>query len=226
MAVIPKQEKTKKTAPAQLVIKQYDLKGEEKGTINISDVIFHSPVNKTVIAQYIHVYRTNQRQGNVSTKTRAEVTGTTKKIYKQKGTGKARHGSKKAPIFVGGGVVGGPKPKDYELTINKKQRTLAFFGALTEKYNQQNIISLTVEEAALKTKDVYTFVKKMKLTDKKILFVLPQKGVERFILANRNIENVSNIFFHSVNAYEALHAHMIIFVNEALHELEKHFIKE
>ena len=123
-----------------LTVPVYDIKGKEKGTLILPKEAFAVSVKPQLLAQAVRVYQFNRRQGTASTKTRGEVTGSTRKIYRQKGTGRARHGDIKAPIFVGGGIVGGPKPKDYSLGINKKQKTKAFFGALTLKLKEKNIL--------------------------------------------------------------------------------------
>src|SRR3989338_9847754 len=101
--------------------------------------IFAVEASPRLLAQYVRVYLANRRQGTASAKTRAEVKGSTRKIYKQKGTGKARHGDIKAPIFIGGGVVGGPIPRDFSLKFNKKQKRKVLFYALTLKLKQKDI---------------------------------------------------------------------------------------
>jgi large subunit ribosomal protein L4 len=110
--------------------------------IDFPKEMFESIENKPLLAQAVRVYLANQRQGNASTKTRGEVHGTTKKVYKQKGTGRARHGAKKAPIFVGGGIAGGPKPRDYSLKLNKQQKKIALICALTLKRNEKKLFVL------------------------------------------------------------------------------------
>src|SRR3989339_216040 len=106
-----------------LSVRVFSIDGKEKKTIELNKNIFDVKVSPSLLAQAVRVYLANQRAGTASSKTRSEVVGSTRKIYRQKGTGKARHGSLKAPIFVGGGVVGGPKPRDFSLKINKKQKT-------------------------------------------------------------------------------------------------------
>jgi large subunit ribosomal protein L4 len=96
---------------------------------SLTSPLFNAEVNLSMLAQYIRVYMANARQGTASTKDRSQIIGTTKKVYKQKGTGNARHGSMKAPIYVGGGVAGGPKPRDYSLGLSKKQKIVAMWGS-------------------------------------------------------------------------------------------------
>ncbi len=203
------------------MVKTVDMNGNTlNGSENHIQLLTLKP-HKTVLTQYIRTYQINQRQGTASTKTRAEVTGTTKKVYKQKGTGKARHGSKKAPIFKGGGVVGGPKPKEYRLKINKKQKILSLLSALRMQYMQGNILKLTHEmkDEKIKTKTMALLLKKLGFYHKKILFVLTKDVSELFIPAVRNIKNVSYTLVDSLNAYEVVNASEVIFVNNAFTEV-------
>src|SRR3989338_4919632 len=136
-----KKTETKKSS-AGLTIPVYDLNGKEKGTVELAKEIFAVEASPKLLAQYVRVYLANRRQGTASTKTRGEITGSTRKIYKQKGTGRDRHGDIKAPIFVGGGTVGGPKPRDYSLKFNKKQTKKALFYSLSLKFKEQGIFGL------------------------------------------------------------------------------------
>ena len=128
---------TKKTkAKKEIIVKKYTVEGVESGIVDLKDELISYEPNKTLLAQYVRVFLANQREGNASSKTRAEVAGTTKKVYKQKGTGGARHGSKKAPIYKGGGVVGGPKPAEYRLQLSKKQRKGTLISAIAFQIRQ------------------------------------------------------------------------------------------
>lgn len=228
---MPTVKKAKKTtevkAGSTLSVKVYDAKGTEKKTVELSKEIFSQKENPSLLAQYVRVYLANQRQGTASAKTRGEVTGSTRKIYRQKGTGKARHGSIKAPIFIGGGVVGGPKPKDYSLKMSKKQRRIAFFVALTLKQKAHELFAadkdlMTIEP---KTNLVVHFLSQTGLKNKKVLFVIPKMAKSNFIFAARNISGVSIVDAISLNPYMLLNAGNIIFVDDALSVLEKHFLK-
>lgn len=214
---------TKKT---QKSIAQYDLAGAAKGETVATEAIFNKKVTPVLLAQYVRMYQVNQRQGNASTKTRAEINGTTKKVYKQKGTGNARHGSKKAPIFKGGGVVGGPKPKDYRLYMNKKQRKQALFGSLTMKFTNGDVVSLEIDTKAdaVKTKLFSSFLTKLAIADKKTLFIIPKTDESKFVLALRNLKNASYSSVVSLNAYDILNAAKVVFVGSAIKELETHFL--
>lgn len=205
----------------------YDKTGEIKSEIQISKKIFSEKINPSLIAQTIRVYLANQRQGTASTKTRGEVKGSTRKIYRQKGTGRARHGSIKAPIFVGGGIVGGPKPRDYSLKLNKKQKRKAFYSALTLQYQEKNLLVFDKEflKINLKTKEVIKILEKLNLLGKKILFIFSKLEKNNFLLSARNIEKVDFIDVYSLNTYEVLNHQKLVFFDDALEVLEKHFEK-
>lgn len=159
---------------------------------------------KTLLAQAVRVYLANQRQGNQSALTRAEVSRTRKKLYKQKGTGGARHGDRKAPIFVGGGIAFAPKPRDYSLKFPKQMKKKALEEAL--KLNKPEKISLG--KIAGKTKNL------AKLLDlqKKTLLVTP-KYDQKIYLAGRNIPNLTILPKEQLNAYEVLKAEKILYAN-------------
>lgn len=205
----------------------YNLMGEETKTIALPKEIFSCEAKPALLAQAVRVYLTNQRQGNASTKTRGEVTGSTRKIYRQKGTGKARHGSMKAPIFVGGGVVGGPRPKNYSLSITKGQKNKAFFGALSLKLKDHKIVVL--EDKVLmekpKTKEIYSFLKSIKQDNKKVIFILPKMEKNNFILSSRNINKVNIVDAKSLTTFEVLKEGLLIFLESSLEVFTKHFLK-
>ncbi|MBI5127575.1 50S ribosomal protein L4 [Candidatus Roizmanbacteria bacterium] len=210
-----------------LTVQVYDMNGKEKGTLSLPKEIFSVVVKPQLLAQAVRVYQFNQRQGTASAKTRGEVIGSTRKIYRQKGTGRARHGSIKAPIFVGGGVVGGPRPKDYTLKINKKQKTKAFFGALSLKLKEKSVLGL--DDKALniepKTKLIADFLKNMELSNKKVVFVLPKLENNNFILATRNLKKVSFTDAKSLNVFQILNSSKLVFLESSLEVLKNHFLK-
>ncbi len=216
-----KPEPKKQSIEAQVV----DLKGKETRKLALNEELFGKKDNPALIAQYVRVYLQNQRQGTVSTKTRSEVVGTTKKIYRQKGTGGARHGSKKAPIFVGGGVTFGPKPREFALSMNKKQKKQALFIALSSKAKEQAIKVLDdkVEDMKPNTKTIAAFINAIKVTGKKVMFVMPQVSRNGFVLSVRNIPNVEIMQASTINPYAVLNTKQLIFVGDALTKLEEHF---
>lgn len=206
---------TKKT---NLSLTIYGVDGKELKTVELPKEVFSVPTNPKLLAQAVRVYLVNQRQGNVSVKTRGEVIGSTRKIYRQKGTGKARHGAIKAPIFVGGGIAHGPKQKNYNLKFNKKEKKIALFGALSEKLKEKKIFGL--EDKALtiqpKTKVFVNFLEKLNLLNKRNLIVLSKMEKNNLILAMRNISKVSFIDVSSLNPYLVLKSNNIIFIENSL----------
>ena len=210
---------TKKTEKkSKLSLSIYGIDGKEQKTIELPKEVFAVTPNKSLITQAIRVYLVNQRQGNVKVKTRSEVIGSTRKIYRQKGTGKARHGAIKAPIFVGGGVAHGPKQKDYNLKFNKKEKKVALYGALSTKLKENKIFGL--EEKALmmkpKTKTVSNFLSELKLIGKNNLMILKKLETNNLVLAMRNIPNISFVDVNSLNPYLVLKSSSLIFVENAL----------
>jgi len=222
-----KVKKTEVKKTTELTLPVYDVKGEEVKSLELPKEIFKSKINNSLLAQAIRVYQFNQRQGTASTKTRSEVKGSTRKIYRQKGTGRARHGDIKAPIFVGGGVAFGPKPRDYSLKINKKQKRQAIFSALSLQYQQKNIFLFDdkVLNIEAKTKSAAKLLEKLNIFGKKVLFVLPKMEKNSFILATRNIKEVGFIDAYSINVFEILNAHKLVFFESSLEVLKKHFLK-
>jgi large subunit ribosomal protein L4 len=194
MAARPPRTPVEKKAPKaaeHFALPVLDIAGKEVSTMTLPHEVFDQPGNKALLSQYVHVYLTNQRQGTVSAKTRSEVAGTTKKVYRQKGTGRARHGAKKAALFKGGGVTFGPRPKIYSLTITKKQRRKALFYTLTLAHQANNIIALSDKAiTSPKTAPMSAFLKGQKLA-KGTLFVIPKMEKSHIVMATRNIPGVS-----------------------------------
>jgi len=217
----------RKSTAGTLEIPIYELTGIKKTPVKVSKDIFGKNVSEKLLAQYVRVYLTNQRQGTASTKTRADVVASKRKIYRQKGTGRARHGARSAPIFVGGGVAFGPKSKTFSLRLNKKQKRAAFFGALTKAFEQSNVLGLTDEMINIKpkTKTVVTFLKKLNFEEKQVLLVLPKLEKNNLTLASRNVPNLEIVDARSLNTFLVLRQDKIIFLKNALPILEKHFLK-
>ena len=218
--------KTKNTKTIEIPV--YDLTGKSNSMMKVSDTIFGQKENAALIAQYMRVYLQNQRQGTVSTKTRGEVAGTTHKMYKQKGTGRARHGSGKEPIFVGGGIAFGPRPREFSKTLNKKQKKQALYISLSTKAKQKAVMAIVEEALSIKpkTKQIADLLKSLKLEGKKILFVLPKLMKEGFVLSARNIANTTLIGATTLNPHTVFDNEIIFFVGDALQTLEKHLTSE
>jgi large subunit ribosomal protein L4 len=223
---MPRAKKTK--TPAALTIKVYDITGREKGELELPKEIFNVDVNPKVLAQYVKVYLANQRQGTAATRTRGMVVGSTRKIYRQKGTGRARHGDIKAPIFVGGGIAHGPLPRDFSKKINKKQRRQALFAALSLKLKANDIAALSNDflKVEPKTKVISQFLAKAGLNKNRLSIVLPKVERNNLVLASRNLENVQLLDAASLNAYEVLKGRKLLFLENALEVVKKHFLSK
>jgi large subunit ribosomal protein L4 len=218
-----KSEETK----TSLEIPVFGLNGKEEKKIKLEKEFFGQEINKDLLAQYLRVFFTNQRQGNAATKTRSDVSGTTKKVYKQKGTGNARHGSKKAPIFVGGGISGGPHTREYSLKMSKKQKRLALLMSLSMRASEGAIIGMSnsILEMKPKTKDFVAFLKMIEFSGKKALLVLPEIKQNDFMLAIRNLKNITFTKAVDLNPHAALSHEKLLFVEESFPVLQKHFSK-
>ncbi len=210
----------------KLTAEVFDLEGKVIEKISLPHEIFGVKINKVLIAQAVRVYRANQRLGTASTKTRGEVQGSSRKIYRQKGTGRARHGSIRAPIFVHGGVVFGPRPHDYGLRLSQKMKRAALFSALTSKLGSGEIKILQgIEKIEPKTKTFLSIIEKLGLNNnkKKILVIAPSE-IENLKRAGRNIEGVTLTVVQRLNTYDILNSRQLLFMKEAIEELKKTFL--
>lgn len=209
----------------------YNMQGRVVSKVKLPKEVFGVKVNNSLMAQAVRVYLANQRMGTASTKNRGEITGSTKKIWRQKGTGRARHGSRKAPIFVGGGVAFGPRTRDYSLKIPKKMKKSSLFSALSYKQNNGEIKVVTgLEKIQPKTKFMAQVVKKIGFNSKKInvLLVIPDKaknGFENVYRAGRNIKGFKILGANALNTYEVLNNQSVLFMKDAVLAVEKHFVK-
>jgi large subunit ribosomal protein L4 len=203
--------------------------GKAAGKVSLPGEMFGEKVNKALIAQAVRVYLANQRQGTVSTKTRGEVEGSTAKIYRQKGTGRARHGSKRAPIFVKGGVVFGPKPRDFSLALPQKMKRKALFSALSAKVKDKEVTVIDgLGAIAPKTKAFAQMLQKTGIFSKKqkLLFVTAGKDVSVIVRAGRNIQGVNFLPSKQINTYEVLAATRLVVMKDAIDEMKEHFLKK
>src|SRR3989338_2495108 len=221
---------TIKSGSARLRADVYNTQGKVVSKIGLPKEVFGAKVNNSLMAQAVRVYLANQRMGTASTKNRGEITGSTKKIWRQKGTGRARHGSKKAPIFVGGGVAFGPRTRDYSLKMPKKMKKAALFSALSYKQNNGEIKVVTgLEKISPKTKFMAQVVKKLGFDSKKInvLLITPdkaKKGFENVYRAGRNIEGLKILGANALNTYEVLDNQLALFMKDSVGAVGKHFV--
>jgi len=212
-----------------LNVDMYTLTGRAAGKISLPSNIFGAKINNTLVAQAIRVYLANQRRGTVSTKTRAEVIATTKKAWRQKGLGRARHGAKSAPIWVGGGLVFGPRPRDYSLKLTKKMKKNALFSALSIKLRDGQIKVIDgLEKIEPKTKEMAKLIKHLghDKKNKKILLIVPEtkNKFENLYKSAKNIEDLKILNANLLNTYQVLNNNVIFLTKQAIEVLEKVFL--
>lgn len=198
-----------------------DIKGQETGRkVTLSESIFGIEPNDHVIYLDVKQYMADQRQGTHKSKERSEVSGSTRKLGRQKGGGGARRGDINSPVLVGGGRVFGPKPRDYRFKLNKKVKNLARKSALSYKAQEQAI--LVVEDfnfEAPKTKDFVNIAKNLKVDGKKLLLLLPEANKNVFLSA-RNLQKAHVMVAKDVNTYKILDADVLIVTENSLKAVE------
>jgi large subunit ribosomal protein L4 len=199
-----------------------NISGETGEKVKLNESVFGAGANPMLLAQAVRVFLSNQRKANAKTKTRGEVYKTTAKMYRQKGTGRARHGSYSAPIFVGGGIAFGPKgTQNYRLKMTKQQVRLALKGALSERAKEQKIVILGgVKKLSGKSKDAVAVVNKINNKKEKMLIVtgIKEKEADRMF---RNLETVTVAHANQLNTYLVLANQKIILTDAALEETVK-----
>lgn len=198
----------------------YNADGKVVGNMDLNENVFGVTVRSDVMHEVVVNYLANQRQGTQSTRTRTEVRGGGAKPWRQKGTGRARQGSIRAPQWVGGGVALGPKPRDYRYTINKKVRRMALKSALSSKVEENEIIVLDAFSCdEIKTKQVTTLLKNLNVNEK-ALIVLPEND-KNVVLSARNIKGVDTTYVGAINTYEVLNHTKCIILKDAVTKLEE-----
>ena len=198
----------------------FDMAGKSVGEMELSEGVFGIEPNKHVMHLAVVNYLANQRQGTQSALTRAEVSGGGKKPWRQKGTGRARQGSTRAPQWRHGGIVFAPKPRDYRLSMNKKVRRLAMKSAFSSKVQDNEFVvvdSIALEE--IKTKTVVDMLSKLE-AGKKALIVMPEKD-EKVIKSARNIPGVKTALVNTLNVYDILNCDKLIVAKGAVTQLEE-----
>ena len=197
-----------------------DMQGKKVSTVDLADSIFGIEPNAAVMHQMVVSYLANQRQGTQSALTRSEVSGGGRKPWRQKGTGRARQGSTRAPQWYHGGVVFAPKPRDYRFSVNKKVKRLAMKSALSSKAQAEEIIvidSIAFDE--IKTAKAAAMLKAVG-SEKKALIVLPEVD-EKAIKSARNIPGVKTAQVNEMNVYDILNADKLIIAKDALTKIEE-----
>lgn len=194
-----------------------NINGQETGRkVTLNESIFGITPNDHVLYLDVKQYLANQRQGTAKSKERSEISGSTRKLGRQKGGGGARRGDINSPLLVGGGRVFGPKPRDYRFKLNKKVKTLARKSALSYKAQESAIIILEdFNLEAPKTKDFVNVVKNLKIDSKKVLLLLPEVNKNVYLSA-RNLQRSEVMLASTLNAYKVLNADVLVFTEKSL----------
>ncbi len=203
--------------------KIYNFSGELKGKMDLPDSLFGADVDKAVLYDVIRAYMANQRSGTAQAKSRGEVRFSKIKPYRQKGTGRARAGKRSSPIWKGGGVVFGPRKRDYRINVPQKVKRKALKSVLADKSNEDRVViveNFTMENP--KTKDFARFLESAGLNDKKVLFAIA--GFDENIYKSvRNMSGVAFTLGRNINAYEILKADVLLLTQDSLSSLEEVF---
>ena len=198
----------------------YDIQGKKVSTVDLKDEIFGIEPNEAVVHSVLVNFLANQRQGTQSTKTRAEVRGGGRKPWRQKGTGRARQGSIRAPQWIKGGIALGPKPRSYKYTVNKKEKRLAIKSCLSSKVLEKELVvvdSLPLKE--IKTKEMVNALNNLKV-EGKTLILLPERN-ETVQKSARNIEGVKTTLVNTINVYDLLKYKNLVVTLDTVKKLEE-----
>ena len=194
-------------------------KGEKVSDIKLNKEIWGIEPNDAVLYDALRLARNNFRQGTADTKTRSEVSGGGRKPWRQKGTGRARQGSTRAPHWIKGGIVFGPHPRSYAIKMNRKERRLALKSALAYKAIESKLIVIDKLEVSNKTKDFKAILNNLKI-DKKVLFVVDELN-DNLILSSRNLNNVLLLTVDELNVYDIVCADTLVITEAAVKQLEE-----
>ncbi|NLX91402.1 MAG: 50S ribosomal protein L4 [Firmicutes bacterium] len=200
----------------------FNMNGERVGELELNPIIFDAQINEHLLFDVVKMHLANRRRGTVGTKDRGEVRGGGKKPWRQKGTGRARHGSIRSPIWRGGGVVFGPKPRDYSYKLPKKMRRAALYSALTSKVKQEQLTVLdSLQLAEPKTREVVRLMNNLKVGGKALLVTAgPDMNVYR---SSRNIPGVKSVLANQINVLDLVHYDRLIMTKDAVAVVEEVF---
>ena len=197
-----------------------DMKGKKVSDLELAENVFGIEPNKAVVHSVLVNYLANQRQGTQSTKTRAEVSGGGKKPWRQKGTGRARQGSIRAPQWIKGGIALGPKPRSYKYSVNKKEKRLAIKSVLSSKVLEKELTVVDkLELAEIKTKTMVKALQDLKV-EGKTLIILPENN-KNVLMSSRNIEGVKTIVANNINVFDLLKYSNLILPVDTVKKLEE-----
>ncbi|MBO4293469.1 MAG: 50S ribosomal protein L4 [Clostridia bacterium] len=198
----------------------YDIKGKKVSDVELADSVFGIEPNENIVHSVLVNYLANQRQGTQSTKTRAEVSGGGRKPWRQKGTGRARQGSIRAPQWIKGGIALGPKPRSYKYTVNKKEKRLAIKSILSSKVLEKELTVVDkLELAEIKTKTMVKALADLKV-EGKTLIIIPEQN-KNVVMSARNIEGVKTILVNNINVYDLLKYNKLVLPLETVKKLEE-----
>ncbi len=201
-------------------VKVFNMEAKEVGSMTLSKDLFEVEYNEPLIHQAVVMYNANQRQGTKSTLTRSEVRGKAAKPWRQKGTGRARHGSKKAPQWTGGGVAFAPKPRDFSKKMNKQARRYALLSALSEKIRQKQVVVIDkFELSAPKTKEVQAFVDAFKFNGS--VLVVNKGNDEKIKRATANLAGLDIEEATDINVYEIVSSKNVVLTQSAIKTIEE-----
>ena len=198
----------------------YDINGKKVKELELNEAVFGIEPNEAVVHSVLVNFLANQRQGTQSTKTRSEVSGGGRKPWRQKGTGRARQGSIRAPQWIKGGIALGPKPRSYKYTVNKKERQLAVKSVLSSKVLENELVvvdSLPLND--IKTKEMVKALSNLKV-EGKALIMLPEKN-ENVQKSARNIEGVKTTLVETINVYDLLKYNILVVTEDTVKKLEE-----
>ena len=198
----------------------YDIKGKKVSDVELNENVFGIEPNENIVHAVLVNYLANQRQGTQSTKTRAEVRGGGKKPWRQKGTGRARQGSIRAPQWIKGGIALGPKPRSYKYTVNKKERRLAIKSLLSSKVIEKELTVVDkLELKEIKTKSMVSALSALKV-EGKTLIIVPENN-KNVLMSARNIEGVKTITANNINVFDLLKYTNLILPVDTVKKLEE-----
>jgi len=204
-------------------VKLYNQEGSEIGTVSLNDALFGAEPNPAVVHQYVVNYLANRRQGTSSSKGRTDVRGGGAKPYRQKGTGRARAGTNRSPLWKGGGIVFGPHPRNHGSKIPRKMKRAAFVSALSDKARSEGIMVIDkLDMQEIKTKRVATILDKLGLNDKKCL-ILDEGENRNLALSVRNMQKVKYSRAPLANTYDIVNASVLLFTRAGLEKVEEVF---
>ena len=202
----------------------YDIKGEKVKSMTLKDEVFGIEPNEAIVHSVLINYLANQRQGTQSTKTRAEVRGGGKKPWRQKGTGRARQGSIRAPQWIKGGIALGPKPRSYKYRVNKKEKQLAIKSLLSSKVLDKDLVVVDkFDFKEIKTKQMVEALKNLKV-EGKALIMIPEKN-EVIQKSSRNIENLRTTSVSTINVFDLLKYKKLVLTVDTVKKLEEVYVK-